>query len=79
MLKMSGFVCKVLLQMFFSGYSFYVLKSVQSLVKWAFVGTFCTKSNTNAFPIFILRFSLVIYLTWCYTMPVNELQITKLF
>ena len=61
-------------EMFFLRYIFTVLKFVQFPVKWAFFRIFCTKSNTKRFPIFILDFTLVIYLTRCYTMPVKQLQ-----
>jgi len=61
-------------KMFFLQYIFTVLKFVQFPVKWAFFRIFCTKSNTKRFPIFILDFTLVIYLTRCYTMPVKQLQ-----
>jgi hypothetical protein len=61
-------------KMFFLRYIFTVLKFVQFPVKWAFFRIFCTKSNTKRFPIFILDFTLVIYLTRCYTMPVKQLQ-----
>ena len=61
-------------KMFFLRYIFTVLKFVQFPVKWAFFRIFCTKSNTKQFPIFILDFTLVIYLTRCYTMPVKQLQ-----
>ena len=61
-------------KMFFLRYIFTVLKFVQFPVKWALFRIFCTKSNTKRFPIFILDFTLVIYLTRCYTMPVKQLQ-----